>query len=262
MSQNLGHIVETQRALESSLTQRMKEFEANLKAAKAASPAQAESLTSLSREFYAFRDYTVGIVDLLRRQIQEVSRAVDAIETRQRRKFLLVAGVPEVDNEDPSASVLSILRDNLGLQDISKSSIVVCHRLGGAKEGRCRPLIVKFSDHDTRSQVWQKKTMLKGTPFIITEFLTKFRQALFLDARRHFGMRRVWTLDGNVYIKLPSGSRERVTSGDQLDKLMKAHGGADEAPRHAGPKTASDASKSCPKPGPSNTKALRSCRIK
>ncbi|XP_028156451.1 uncharacterized protein LOC114350030 [Ostrinia furnacalis] len=267
---SLGSIVETQHALEQSLMKRMAEFEAHLQATKASSPAQSENLKSLSREFYTFREHTLGVVDLLRRQIQEVSRVVDGIEARHRSKFVLITGVPDVDNEDPLSATLTILKDNLGLPNIASASISTCHRLGRFKEGRSRPVILKFVSRETRSLVWKKKTQLKGTPFVISEFLTRTRQALFLNARKHFGMRRVWSMDGNVFIKLPNGARERVSSSEELDRLMERHSTVTPVPQESVPKRAgrtaepaarvASADASIPKPGASKTQ--RACRSK
>ncbi|XP_028175529.1 uncharacterized protein LOC114363867 [Ostrinia furnacalis] len=264
---NLGSIVETQQALEQSLMKRMTEFEAHLRATKVSSPAQSENLKTLSREFYTFRDHTMGVVDLLRRQIQEVSRAVDSIEARHRRKFILITGVPDLDSENLMSSTLSVLRDNLELPDITSASITTCHRLGRSQEGRSRPVIVGFASQETRSLVWRRKTMLKGTPFVISEFLTRTRQTLFLNARRHFGMRRVWSMDGSVFIKLPNGVRERVSNSEELDKLMERHSPVVPVPQEPVRKRAAEpaarvAAADAPIPKPGASKSQRTCRSK
>ncbi|XP_063371625.1 uncharacterized protein LOC134659848 [Cydia amplana] len=99
----------------------------------------------------------------------------------------------------------------------------ICIVIIGGKTDRPRPVLVRFSDYAVRNAVWAKKTALKGTSVVLSEFLTRQRQTLFLAARRHFGVRSVWSLDGNIYIKLSSGKKERVTTSEQLQALTAQH---------------------------------------
>ncbi|CAH2037694.1 unnamed protein product, partial [Iphiclides podalirius] len=41
-------------------------------------------------------------------------------------------------------------------------------------------------------------------------------------ARKHFGMRNVWTLDGRIYIKLPDGSRKKISPEEDFSALVTA----------------------------------------
>ncbi|CAH2071138.1 unnamed protein product, partial [Iphiclides podalirius] len=157
---------------------------------------------------------------MLQLLINEVQMATDSIEMRHRKKYLLLGGVPEKPNEDVPHVILSILNKNLGFKDVTSSSLLSAHRLGLESKDHIRPILFRFTDVALRGQVWKKKTSLKGTPYVMSEFLTKLRQSLFLETRKHFGMRSVWTSDGSVYVKLNNGSRARIQSKKELEHLV------------------------------------------
>ncbi|XP_028174356.1 uncharacterized protein LOC114362963 [Ostrinia furnacalis] len=103
------------------------------------------------------------------------------------------------------------------MRDLTASQFSACHRLGTASKDRTRPILVRFADHPTKTAVWRKKTALKGTPTVLSEFLTRRRQQLFIEARKRFGITNCWTLDGNIYAKLPDGTRRHIHSEGDLD---------------------------------------------
>ncbi|KAL0871512.1 hypothetical protein ABMA27_005228 [Loxostege sticticalis] len=88
----LEQITETQRSLENTLMQRMAEFESQLQGSSA-SPSSTDNVV-LRKEFQAFKELVRNIFDLLRQQISELCKIVDIMETRHRRKFLVINGIP------------------------------------------------------------------------------------------------------------------------------------------------------------------------
>lgn len=202
----------------SSLNQRMADFEAHL---KATSPGA--DLSGLHKDFNAFKEHVWSVLSALQLQIAEVSRTVDTIEMRHRKKFLLLGGVPEKPNEKVSESVVPILQSKLGLTEVTPSSLTVCHRLGSASEGRCRPILLRFVDSNIRGEIWRNKTKLKGSSYVVSEFLTRHRQSAFVTARKLFGVTNVWTTDGIINIKLPDGKRRRAFSVEEVVALGAEH---------------------------------------
>ncbi|XP_061712767.1 uncharacterized protein LOC133521720 [Cydia pomonella] len=200
-----SEIAETQKSLEKSVNKMLSKFEARMK-----SPASRATVSSLSEEFSSFKDHTLGMLKLLRSQISALSKTQDILEMRHRRKYLLFKGVPEDPGENIVSSITSIVTERLKIPDVSADSFKACHRLGKPSEGRARPILVRFADMRLKSLVWQKKTACKGSTFAISEFLTPHRQELFTQARKAFGMKSCWSLDGNIFVKLSSGVRERV----------------------------------------------------
>lgn len=208
-------IAETQKSLEMRVQKMLAEFEAKLHRSPAAKP----TVTSLSEEFTVFKEQTLGLLKLLGNQIESISHAQDVMEMRHRRKYLLFNGVPEDSAETVSLRIAGIIMDQLKISNVSAASFVGCHRLGKLSEGRNRPILVRFTDMQLKSAVWQKKTSCKGTSYAISEFLTPRRHALFMQARKTFGMRSCWSLDGNIFVKLASGSRERIVSKEGIERL-------------------------------------------
>ncbi|XP_028167948.1 uncharacterized protein LOC114358248 [Ostrinia furnacalis] len=226
----LSDVQQLQCSLEASLHQRMSDFESQLKTS-----AEPSSLARLYDEFRAFKETVHGILQLLRKQISEVSKVTDTLEMRHRRKCLLFGGISEDPKEQTSAVICGILSDRFDLKDISSSTFTACHRLGPAAKGRIRPILVRFVDHSTKTAVWRKKTVLKGTSTVLSEFLTRTRQQLFTEARKRFGITNCWTFDGNIFAKLPNGMRRQIHSEQDLEcpKQPVSAGPARESPATA-----------------------------
>ncbi|XP_041988406.1 uncharacterized protein LOC121739879 [Aricia agestis] len=222
MSQ-LDDIQKAQQSLEECVMKKMEELQAQLQGGAAAK----DTVAKVAEEFRTFRELTFSMLSLLRKQIAECSKAADIMETRDRRKFLLLTGVPEQSGENCLSLVLDIVHHKLAMKDITAASIKVCHRLGSQSNPsiphKCRPLLVKFSTIDIKAAIFRAKTKLKGTPFSLREFLTKVRQSVFSKARMHFGLRGCWTLDGAVIIKSTDGKRHKVTSMEELQPLMQKY---------------------------------------
>lgn len=212
MSQ-LSQIQAAQENLEDCFAKRMAELEAHLQLTGSSSK---DTLAKIADEFRTFRELILGILGVLRKQINECSRLVDLAETRHRRKALLFLGIAESDGEDCAAEVLKIIQ-KMNLQDVSGFSS--CHRIGNMSKDNHRPILVRFSSLDMRSAVWRAKSRLKGSSVSLKEFLTRSRQTVFGRARQHFGMKACWTQDGVILVKTID-TRHKLTSLDELNCLM------------------------------------------
>ncbi|XP_072938677.1 uncharacterized protein [Epargyreus clarus] len=197
---------------------RMNEFQKEL---KKASPAVV-STTSLASEFTSFKTFIVTALSTLQRQVEFLGREMDRAETRARRKMLLLHGVPEDDSEDTSSMVTRIVREKLNIGTFTSASISRCHRLGRPNDKKPRPVVVKFREAPLRDKVWFAKTKLKGTGITLSEFLTKTRHAVFMEARRRHGVKQCWTRDGLIHVLAADGSRHQVDSLVRLDAIPKA----------------------------------------
>lgn len=214
---SLLDIIATQKSVEDSVKQMMMDFEKKLKASSSTN-----SVDQLSAEFSTFRNQVQNVLHLLQQQITELSNQLDNIEMRHRKKFLLLNGVAEEPGENVPFMVLNVLQKNLGME-LTSSAISAAYRLGSKSNGKIRPIILRLSSPELRSDVWKGKTKLKGTTFVLSEYLTKQRKSLFLKARSHFSVRNVWTIGGSIMVKLPNGSRFKILSNLDLEKLISAH---------------------------------------
>ncbi|XP_047538577.1 pickpocket protein 28-like [Vanessa atalanta] len=86
-------------------------------------------------------------------------------------------------------------------------------------DSKPRPIVVKFTETAIRDKVWFAKTKLKGTGVTESEFLTKSRHNVFLEARKRFGINKCWTRDGLIHIIAPDGSRHRAECLSDLDSI-------------------------------------------
>ncbi|CAG9781772.1 unnamed protein product [Diatraea saccharalis] len=219
MSQ-LSEIMSTQRSLEESFIKKMHDLEQQI---QGAGPGK-ETVAKVAEEFRTFRELMFNMLGLLRKQINECCMQIEAIETRHRRKALILLGVAESEKEDCKEQVCGILNSKLGLKDISRNSLTVCHRLGSSSSSNTddnhRPILIRFAQVEARTSVWRAKTGLKGTGISVREFLTKSRQAVFSKARLHFGIRSCWTQDGIIFVKSSDGKRHKVVLREELDSLI------------------------------------------
>ncbi|XP_063358096.1 uncharacterized protein LOC134662943 [Cydia amplana] len=208
-------IAAAQKSLEASVNRMFTEFEAKLNK----SPAVKVTVASLSEEFVTFREQTLSMLKLLRDQIQVLSDTQDAWEMNHRRKYLLFNRVPEDPAEAVGSRIAGIISEQLKIPGIDPASFKACHRLGKSSVDHIRPILVRFNDMHVKTAVWRKKTSCKGSGYTISEFLTPRRQALFIQARKAFGMRSCWSQDGIIFVKLASGRRERVGSEEDIERL-------------------------------------------
>lgn len=216
---NVQDVIENQRNIETTLASRMSAFEEELRSAAA----NKTPIEDLSKDYKNFRDLVWSVLKALRTQIQALTRHVDDLDRFNRNNALLFTGIPESDNEDCTEVILSITNSVMKINDISKNSIQLCHRLGARKSTGCRPILVRFNDIRLRNTVWKDKKNLRASTTVIHEFLTRVRQSIFAVARRHFGINNCWTQDGIIFVKLPNNDRRRIGTMEELDQLMAKH---------------------------------------
>lgn len=133
---------------------------------------------------------------------KDISDRLDDLEQYSRRNCLLLHGVREDDDENTDEIILSTIATEIGI-NITEQDIDRTHRLGrpNRRDGKPRPIIVKFSRYNVRNKVYQYKRNLKGKRYLITESLTSHRMRLFKEAQQEYGITNVWTSDGRILYK-------------------------------------------------------------
>ena len=96
--------------------------------------------------------------------------------------------------------------------DIIKSNIVNVQRIRESLAKRNtttpsntkpRPLLVKFNSEKVKNMIFRKKSKLKGTGIVITEFLTPTRSQLLKKCFEKIpGEKSIWTDNGRILVKL------------------------------------------------------------
>ncbi|XP_047543359.1 uncharacterized protein LOC125075693 [Vanessa atalanta] len=196
---------------------RMNEFQHELQ--KNSSSKIAATTSSIAADFEAFKIFIIATLNTLQHQVEFLRTELDRQEMRRRRKMLLLHGIPERKTENLNSRVVSVFAEHLDLPNFSSSSIKTTYRLGRSPTKKPRPVVVKFTDVMVRKQVWYAKTKFKGTGITQSEYLTKPRHDLFLEARKRFGVTNCWTRDGYVYIISPDGVRHQVECRGDLELI-------------------------------------------
>ena len=123
--------------------------------------------------------------------------SVDELEQYSRRNCLLLHGVRELEGENKNDIIMKTMKEEIDI-DIRQQDLDQTHRVGNTKvckEGKSRPIIIKFSRYDVRSAVDKKKKKV-----LITERLTAKRVGLLQEAQGKYRLRNIWTTDGrNLY---------------------------------------------------------------
>lgn len=216
----VAKISEAQKQLEAKLTKRMADFESHL--TSNSEPLSATKIDILAKEFQEFKSFAVEMLSLMRKQIAEVQLSLDRLETRARSNCLIFKGIPEKQGEHNADMVCSILQEKLQISLDTTQSISSCYRLGAFSESATRPILVRFYDIKMRQDVWKNKTKFKGSPYSCSEYLTRTRQALFINTRKVFGIHSCWTQDGVIIIKKSDGTKHRIVQESELEALQRS----------------------------------------
>lgn len=204
-------------AISSEFYSKMAEFQRKLDAATQSQ--SNHTIGDIIEEFGTFKLFMVNSLRTLQQQLDIQAKQLDRIETRSRRKMLLVHGIPESKNEDVSKSLVKLFADHIKTTEVTASSIYKCHRMGNFNSIKTRPIIVKFTDVALRDKIWYAKVAFKGTGVTLSEFLTACRHVALLEARRRFGVTKCWSKEGVIVVLAADGSRHRAYSTTDLDAI-------------------------------------------
>ncbi|KAK7485550.1 hypothetical protein BaRGS_00023238 [Batillaria attramentaria] len=136
-------------------------------------------------------------------------RRVNDLEQYGRRNNVRILGITESHGEDCEKKVLDIFRNKLRLQSIGNTDIEAAHRVGQRPQShreqqqqrKPRPIIVRFVNRKAADTVLHNRRMLKSTPFVITEDLTRANFALLSYCWDHPDVDDAWSKRGNIFVK-------------------------------------------------------------
>nr|CAI5831405.1 unnamed protein product [Callosobruchus analis] len=135
------------------------------------------------------------------KKIDKVCLQVNDVERMCKQNNLIVYGIEEGQYETPAESedkLILLFKNKLSI-DVTPNQIGGCHRIGKVKPGTCRPIIAQFIAYKMKSLLYNKKKLLKKTPYVIKEDLTTENIGLMKSAIGRFGLTNVWSLDGRIY---------------------------------------------------------------
>lgn len=174
-------------------------------------------IATLSEEFSRCQDFVRSTMDIYNKQLSIIAAQLDGQEMKSRVKSLLLHGISEKEKEDTDQLIEDTLVSRLDI----KTTYFVSKRLGPKRPNKTRPILVYF---DTRRAIWNSKTKLKGSGITMSEFLTKSRHAVFVEARKRFDVRRCWTTEGRIVVLKDNGSRVLLDTMEDLLAVAESEG--------------------------------------
>lgn len=201
---------------------KMAEYDEKINKLASSSSIGVVDINSLSQDFTNFKNLVWKALSLIKNQTELLSLSVERHEGFLRRNVLLVHGIPEDHHETLMSKVTSIIKNQMSIADFSNGSIEVCHRLGIHK-GKARPVLIRFRELHQKELVWANKTALKGSGLTISEFLTKSKHHLFMEARKVFGVNKCWSSNSKIIVLLPDKNRVTIEQMDDLHRLILKH---------------------------------------
>ena len=160
--------------------------------------------------------------------IHDLEEKYDDIEQYSRKFNLEIHGIPERKEEDIAQIILD-LAEAIDA-DVREEDIDICHRLYKA-EGKARPIIVKFTNYDSKYEMYSKRLRLRKVDnrekfgverVFINENLTSRRALLYSKVRKKVKDNSVWntwTMDGKIFLrKSPMGRPIHIKAEDNINK--------------------------------------------
>ncbi|CAN8024435.1 unnamed protein product [Ixodes persulcatus] len=154
-------------------------------------------------------------------EIQSLKLAVDNAEQYSRRNNIEIHGVKQVANENLTHIIESIAV-KLDLPPPKDQSVEAVHRLH-SKEGKTAPILVRFSERNTRDMWIKKRVTLRSEGIYINKNLTKLLKSLFWSTRTRAKEKQykfVWVRNGKIFVRQKEGASViRVESEKDLSKI-------------------------------------------
>lgn len=86
--------------------------------------------------------------------------------------------------------------------NISDSEVDVCYRMGKARDGGVRTIMLRLKDNSVKQAMTRNRKKLKGTKIVLVDDLTAGRYKMLRDARASLGNKNAWSTDGKVHIRI------------------------------------------------------------
>lgn len=153
---------------------------------------------------------------------------IDDLEQYSRRSCVRISGIKEEEGENTDELVLDLARRVSA--DIRPEDLDRSHRVGRPREvsqnantlPRPREIIVKLTNYRARMQLLKGRAFLRSTKarIFINEDLTSARKEIAYECRglkRDNKIRKVWTYNGNIFIRDNNDVKKQISSVSELD---------------------------------------------
>ncbi len=110
----------------------------------------------------------------LKTKISRLEDQITRIESPSRRDNILTDGLDERENENCTAKVRKMFKQDMKLDDVDNIQVVRCHRLQNKRRGQTsKTIIIMFQWFGDCMRVWQAKQNLKGKNIYLNEDFLK-----------------------------------------------------------------------------------------
>ena len=147
---------------------------------------QAKEIETLKKEMTK-KDSTIEhlnadnkrLADRIRTDEDYVDKTTNELEQYGRRNNIRISGISGDANRQSSETTtelfLNTIKEKTGL-DISEHEIDIAHRLGKYRQGKHRPIIVKFVRRQTKIKLFKHSKQLRQSSIYVNEDLSKTNQ--------------------------------------------------------------------------------------
>ena len=124
----------------------------------------------------------------------------------------MIRGIAEREEEDNVENIINPGKSLKVMINLTRGDFDIVHRLNTKNKTKTRPIIVRFSNYNAKSQLCKARINLRNATvhhlrtekIFINENLTAWRAGLFTEARKvrkKYPNSKTWTLDGKIFLK-------------------------------------------------------------
>lgn len=158
------------------------------------------SVTSLIERFSEFEQFVHNTLCAIKSDITNLQKVCTRQTNYIHQNSIVIHGLSEGENNNIYESFQHIVTATIGIP-IIKSDINFCQRMGPVNKNdtKPRPVLVNFCRRWLRDEIFVNKKKLKGTKWLVTEYLNVDSLKLYKSARNHF-KNACWTFGGRVFV--------------------------------------------------------------
>ncbi|CAG9818969.1 unnamed protein product [Phaedon cochleariae] len=157
-------------------------------------------------------------INILEQKVDSFQQQLDAIHQRAKMNNICIYGVAEENNEDLLNKVLDMINSKTNMT-LNTNDIMDAYRVGQPHEipNKPRPTIIKMARPQLKSEIFKCGSKFKGSNIYINEDLTKLRRSLLMEAKSVFGVKSVWSFNGQIYATI-NGKKTKLIGKDDITK--------------------------------------------
>lgn len=145
------------------------------------------------------------------KNIETINSQLDESHQFSKRNSLRITGLKE--SEELLDNVLNLINATLKVK-CNNSDINNLYRIGRMSQENNIPrnVLIDFTSYIKRTEILNARRLLQGTGIFINEELTPRRYNLLKMAKKKYGSRNVWSLDGKIFTVNNEGVKKHLTA--------------------------------------------------